>query len=275
MKAICELCPHHCVLEQGQTGVCRARKNVQGKIICENYGKITSMALDPIEKKPLARFYPGSMILSVGSYGCNLCCPFCQNSDISMADGEQTEARFVPPQSLVAKALALVPQGNIGIAYTYNEPLVGYEYLMDCAKLAKENNLKNVLVTNGTICKKPLLALLPTIDAMNIDLKAFNDSFYKKIGGDLATVKNTICIAAKACHVEVTTLIIPGENDSEDEMEALSLWLASVDSSIPLHVTRFFPRWQMSECDATPVETVYALAEVARKYLQYVYEGNC
>jgi len=275
MKVICELCPHHCALEEGKTGICRARKNVQGTIICENYGKVTSMALDPIEKKPLHCFYPGSRILSVGSYGCNLRCPFCQNSDISMADAGTAETQFVSPETLVEKALALVKQGNIGIAYTYNEPLVGYEYVLDCAKLAREHTLKNVLVTNGTICEKPLLELLPYIDAMNIDLKAFTERFYKMIGGDLETVKQTIRLAARTSHVEITTLIVPGENDSEAEMDALSLWLASVDPEIPLHVTRFFPRWKMTDRDATPVKTVYALAQIARRHLKYVYEGNC
>ncbi len=274
MKVICTLCPHHCALEEGKTGICRARKNVQGAIISESYGKVTSLSLDPIEKKPLHRFYPGSMILSVGSYGCNLRCSFCQNSDIATADNS-IKTRYISPQTLVEKALELRPRGNIGIAYTYNEPLVGYEYVLDCAKLAKINNLKNVVVTNGMICEKPLLELLPFIDAMNIDLKAFTDSFYKKVGGDLSTVKNTIRLAANATHVEVTTLIVPGENDSETEMEELSLWLAAIGPSIPLHVSRFFPQWQMNDRAATPVKTVYALAKVARKYLQYVYEGNC
>lgn len=274
MKVTCELCPHHCTLEQGQTGLCRARKNVKGTIISESYGKITSVALDPIEKKPLNRFYPGSMILSVGSYGCNLRCPFCQNSDIAMADSS-IQTQYIAPETLVEKALALVPSGNIGIAYTYNEPLVGYEYVLDCAKLARENTLKNVVVTNGMICEEPLLALLPYIDAMNIDLKAFTESFYKKIGGDLATVKNTIRLAAKTCHVEVTTLVVPGENDTVEEMDALSSWLASIDATIPLHISRFFPQWQMNDRSATPVKTVYKLAEVARKHLEYVYEGNC
>ncbi len=274
MKGICELCPHHCALEEGKTGLCRARKNVQGTIVSESYGKVTSVSLDPIEKKPLYRFHPGSKILSVGSFGCNLRCPFCQNSDIATADSS-IQTQYISPKTLVEKAMELTPRGNIGIAYTYNEPLVGYEYVLDCAKLAKENNLKNVVVTNGMICEKPLLELLPFVDAMNIDLKAFTDSFYKKVGGDLSTVKNTIRLVAKAIHVEVTTLIVPGENDSESEMDKLAIWLASIDPSIPLHVTRFFPQWQMNDRAATPVKTVYSLAKVARKHLKNVYEGNC
>ncbi len=271
MKAKCEICPHHCVLDEGQTGICRARKNRKGAVICENYGKVTSIALDPIEKKPLRLFYPGSKILSVGSYGCNLHCPFCQNSDISMADGDHIQTKIVTPQMLVEKALELIPQGNIGIAYTYNEPLVGYEYVLDCSKLGREHHLKNVLVTNGTICEKPLLELLPYIDALNIDLKSFTDRFYKMIGGDFETVKQTINLAAKECHIEINTLIIPGENDSESEINELAQWLSSVNAEIPLHISRFFPRWKMTNKDATPVKTIYRLAETARKHLQYVY----
>lgn len=275
MKEQCEICPHHCALDEGQSGICGARKNRNGAIICDNYGKVTSIALDPIEKKPLNRFYPGSKILSVGSYGCNLRCPFCQNSDISMADGDHIQTQIVSPEMLVEKAIELKPQGNIGIAYTYNEPLVGYEYVFDCAKLAIENNLKNVVVTNGTICEKPLRELLPFIDAMNIDLKAFTERFYKMIGGDFETVKQTIKMAVKECHIEITTLIVPGENDSETETNELARWVSSVNPEIPLHITRFFPRWKMTDRDATPVKTIYRLADIARKHLKYVYEGNC
>ncbi len=210
----------------------------------------------------------------MGSYGCNLRCPFCQNSDISMSDGSLPTV-FLSPQALVEKALELRPRGNIGIAYTYNEPLVGYEYVRDCSALAKEKGLKNIVVTNGCFCEEPLRGLLPEIDAMNIDLKAFSQRFYKMAGGDLETVKKAIEICSSACHVEVTTLIVPGENDTRQEMEALSSWLAGVDPGIPLHVTRFFPRWKMSDREPTPVGTVYGLAEAARKHLHDVYVGNC
>jgi pyruvate formate lyase activating enzyme len=236
---------------------------------------ITSLALDPIEKKPLKRFHPGSLILSAGSYGCNMRCSFCQNCDISMADAERAGVVKVTPEELVEKALELVPRGNIGIAYTYNEPLIGYEFVFDCAELAKSRGLKNVLVTNGCICHDPLVRLLPYIDAMNIDLKAFTEEFYKKMGGDLETVKHTIETASRSCHVEVTTLVIPGENDSEEEMSSLAGWLASVNRDIPLHVTRFFPAWHMTDRGPTPVEKVRRLAEVAREKLSYVYVGNC
>ncbi|MDL2236632.1 AmmeMemoRadiSam system radical SAM enzyme [Christensenellaceae bacterium OttesenSCG-928-K19] len=274
MKTVCAICLHTCALSPGQAGLCGARVNENGKIVAQNYGMLTALVLDPIEKKPLARFHPGSYILSAGSYGCNLKCPFCQNSDISMPEGA-IPATYTPPEALVEKALSLQSNGNIGIAYTYNEPLVGYEYVLDCATLAHKNGLFNVAVTNGMVCPAPLEALLPHLDAMNIDLKAFTQAFYDKVGGDLDAVKNSIALAAKHCHVEVTTLIIPGENDSQQEIEALAAWLASVNPKIPLHVSRFFPRFHMTEKPPTPVQTIYALASTARKHLKYVYEGNC
>lgn len=274
MKKVCEICPHHCSIDEGKLGFCRARTNEGGKIVCENYGKLTSIALDPIEKKPLKRFYSGSFILSVGSYGCNLRCPFCQNCEISMADGKSAFTEKIMPEELVSMAENLINRGNIGIAYTYNEPLVSYEYVFDCSRLAREKGLKNVVVTNGYICEEPLRRLLPYVDAMNIDLKAFSDEFYRKIRGDLETVKTTILVAAGQCHVEVTTLIIPGENDEEEEMRRLSSWLASINPEIPLHITRFFPRWLMRDREPTPVEKIFRLADIARKKLRFVYEGN-
>ena len=273
---ICGICPHACSLEEGKTGFCMARANIGGKIVCINYGKLTSLALDPIEKKPLRRFRPGSMILSAGSFGCNLRCPFCQNYEISTADADNSKTLYVSPEALVRKAVELKAKGNIGLAFTYNEPFISFEYIRDCAKLAHENGLLNVIVTNGYICGKPLEEILPFIDAMNIDLKSFSEDFYRKIGGDIETVKSTIEISSKkGCHVEVTTLIIPSKNDSPEEMEQLSSWLSGVSPDIPLHVTRFFPRYKMSGKEPTPVKTVYGLAAAARKNLKYVYEGNC
>jgi pyruvate formate lyase activating enzyme len=275
LKQVCGICPHSCALEDGQTGFCRARTNLGGEISCNNYGKLTSLALDPIEKKPFARFMPGSRILSAGSYGCNLRCPFCQNCEISMKGEGESETAYYLPERLVAEAVKLIPYGNIGLAFTYNEPLIGYEYVYDCSRLARQKGLKTVLVTNGYICEKPLVDILPYIDAMNIDLKGFTEGFYKKLSGDLETVKQTIKISAGSCHVEVTTLIIPGENDGEEEMNNLSGWLASVGSDIPLHISRFFPRYHYGDRSPTPVETVYRLAEIARQNLKYVYTGNC
>lgn len=274
MKVQCEVCPHHCRIEEGQVGLCRGRRNKSGVIESHNYGRLTAMALDPIEKKPLYHFHPGGKILSVGSYGCNLRCPFCQNCHISMVGGDEVDTAYVSSQELVEKALALKDRGNIGIAYTYNEPLIGYEYVLDCATLARKKGLKNVVVTNGYICKDPLKELLPVIDAFNIDLKGFTDEYYHKLGGDLDTVKRSIELASGSCHVEVTTLIVPGENDSEREMEELSDWLAGIDDRIPLHISRFFPRWRMEDREATPVKQIYDLAKIARKKLKYVHEGN-
>lgn len=274
MRATCELCFHRCQLNEGQTGLCRARANRDGVIVPLNYGRITALALDPIEKKPLRRFHPGSLILSVGSFGCNLHCPFCQNAGIAAA-GAQTATRDCSPEQLVQLALELQNKGNIGVAYTYNEPLVGYEYLRDCAALVRQAGMANVLVTNGTIAEGPWQELLPLLDAVNIDLKGFAESWYKRLGGDLDTVKHSITLAAGQCHLEVTTLVVPGENDSETEMRALSAWLASVSPDIPLHVSRFFPRHQMQDRPPTPVSTVYRLADVAREQLRYVYTGNC
>ena len=274
MSAQCELCFHHCVLGECQTGVCRARANRGGHIVPLNYGRLTALALDPIEKKPLRRFYPGSVVLSAGSFGCNLRCPFCQNAEIAAA-GADIPTLSRSPEALVQDALLLRDQGNIGVAYTYNEPLVGYEYVRDCAVLVHEAGMVNVLVTNGTIEAEPWTALLPYLDGVNIDLKGFTSDWYRRLGGDLEVVKRSITLAAQHCHVEITTLIVPGENDSAEEMETLSDWLSSVCPDIPLHVSRFFPRHRMAGRLPTPVGTVYRLADVARTHLRYVYTGNC
>jgi len=272
---ICELCFHRCDLSEGQTGFCRARACRDGVVVSLNYGKLTSLALDPIEKKPLRRFRPGSLILSVGSFGCNLRCPFCQNHEISMAGAGGIETVELSLEALADKALELRPYGNIGVAYTYNEPLISYEYVRDCAALVHERGMVNVLVTNGTIEEAPWWALLPLIDAANIDLKGFTPEWYQKLGGDLEVVKRSISLAAEQCHVEVTTLLVPGENDSVEEIRALAQWLASVNPEIPLHLSRFFPRHRMTDQPPTPVERVYRLADEARTYLSFVYTGNC
>ncbi len=275
MNQVCRVCIHHCSLRPGQSGLCGARKNEEGTIVCGNYGLVTSMGLDPIEKKPLKMFRPGGRILSVGSFGCNLRCPFCQNHEISIEEPQKAEAVFISPEALAEKAGELVTAGNIGVAFTYNEPLVGWEYVRDAAKLVKGSGMDNVLVTNGTASLQVLEELLPYIDAMNIDLKAFREETYRKLGGDLETVKAFITRAAKDCHVELTTLIVPGENDDLAEMEEEARWIASVGNEIPLHVTRFFPRYHMTDRDATEVRQVYRLAQAAGKYLENVFVGNC
>lgn len=276
MKTTCALCPRHCSLEPGQTGFCRARANRGGTIVCENYGCLTSLALDPVEKKPLRRFHPGSFILSAGSFGCNLRCPFCQNSGISMA-GPETAAVRVTPEQLAVKAAEAAGKapGNLGLAFTYNEPLVGWEFVRDCSKLVRAKGLETVLVTNGMICEEPLRELLPFVSAMNIDLKGFTQGYYDWLCGDLAAVKRTIEISARACHVEVTTLIVPGKNDSEEEMEAEASWLASLSPDIPLHISRFFPHWHYADAESTPEETIRRLCGAAGRHLKHVYAGNC
>lgn len=275
MGIVCQVCMHHCNLEPGQIGLCRARKNQGGEVVCANYGRITSFALDPIEKKPLRVFYPGKMILSVGSYGCNLRCPFCQNHQISMVGGDMADTISLSPAELAAKAAAAKSMGNIGVAFTYNEPLVGWEYVRDTARLVREAGMKNVLVTNGTAHLEILEEILPFIDAMNIDLKGFREEYYRELGGDLQVVKEFIVRSAKQCHVELTTLIVPGKNDCASDMEAEARWIASISSEIPLHISRFFPRYHMLDAQATAVKDVYFLADTARKYLKNVFVGNC
>ncbi len=275
MKETCTVCMHRCRLKPGQFGRCGARKNVNGMIVCENYGRITALALDPIEKKPLSMFYPGSVILSVGSFGCNLNCPFCQNYDISMENADEAETVFLAPEKLALKASELRARGNIGVAYTYNEPLTGYEYVRDAAKIVKQYGMKNVLVTNGAFSEAVEESLLPYIDAMNVDLKGIREEYYRKLGGDLGAVQNFIKKAADRCHVELAALIVPGENDTREEMKEMAAWVASVNPEIPLHVNRFFPRWKMADKKATEAEQVYRLAETARAYLKYVFVGNC
>ncbi len=285
--ARCDVCFHRCDIPEGRRGFCGARACVGGEVVPENYGKITALALDPVEKKPLRRFHSGGMILSAGSYGCNLRCPFCQNHDISwsaqaMRLSERTER--VTPEELVETALKLKPRGNIGLAFTYNEPLVGWEFVRDAARLSHEAGMVNALVTNGTASLNVLEAIAPHIDAMNIDLKGFTERYYTNVlGGSLDMVRAFIARAAQLCHVELTTLIVPGENDSEDEMRALTAWVAglrdaagnAVGRAIPLHISRFFPRFHMTDRPATDPRRVYRLAEVAREKLDYVYTGNC
>ena len=285
--AICDVCFRHCRIEEGKLGFCGARQCREGQVIPYNYGKITSLALDPIEKKPLYHFYPGSQILSVGSFGCNLHCPFCQNYEISWSDQARRyaqKAEKISPVQLMSYAEGFKKEGNIGGAFTYNEPLIGYEYVRDTARLLRDRGLKTVLVTNGTAELPVLKELLPLVDAMNIDLKGFTDHYYRDIlKGSRTQVMDFIQAAVKGCHVELTTLIVPGENDSEQEIRELSAWVRSltdadgrqIGQDIPLHVSRFFPRFRMMDRGPTPVRTVYRLAEVARENLNFVYTGNC
>ena len=282
--ARCEVCFRHCELKEGQTGFCGARICAGGKVTASNYGRVTSLALDPIEKKPLSRFMPGSNILSVGSYGCNLRCPFCQNHEISWSEEAMRyadRAERITPEQLVQTAAYYRRKGNIGLAFTYNEPLVGYEFVRDTAKLVREAGMVNVLVSNGTASTAVLEEILPYMDAMNIDLKGFTDRYYRDVlGGDRDMVMRFIERAAQSCHVELTTLIIPGENDSEEEMRQMCGWIASLKGAtpgeeIPLHISRFFPRFHMTDRGSTDVRLIYRLAEIARENVEYVCTGNC
>ena len=271
----CKVCWRHCAPQEGEYGVCGARKTVDGEVVCDNYGKLTSLALDPIEKKPLKHFHPGSRILSVGSYGCSLHCPFCQNHEISMPE-EMLAIHSMSPEKLAELAYDLKNKGNIGLAYTYNEPLISYEYVRDCGKLIHEKGMYNVLVSNGMASLEVLGEISPYIDAMNIDLKSFSEDWYRQVlGGDLNMVKAFISEAVKTAHVELTTLVIPGVNDSDDEIRQMAGWIASLGRDIPYHISRFFPAYRMRDRKPTPVETVYHLAAVASEYLDHVYTGNC
>lgn len=271
-KVHCYLCPHNCVIKPDNTGICRARKNIGGELYSLNYSRISSLSLDPIEKKPLHRFHPGSVIMSAGTFGCNLKCSFCQNWSIAHLDADTAE---MLPEQLVNKAFETKKSGNIGIAYTYNEPSIWYEYVYECAVLANKKGLLNVLVTNGFISVEPLKELLPFIDAMNIDVKAFTPDFYKEIcKAALDDVKRTVELAAPKCHVEVTTLVIPGLNDSVEEVRELSSWLASISTDIPLHLTRFFPNYRMIDKPVTPLNILQRAREIASERLNHVYIGN-
>ena len=278
-SATCDVCWRHCAIPEGGAGFCRARTCREGRVVAENYGRLTSVAIDPVEKKPLAEWHPGARVLSVGSYGCNMRCPFCQNHEISQAGAGGVPWREVLPQELVDLALECAERdpGVIGIAHTYNEPLVGWEYVRDCSMLAHEAGLANVLVSNGCASARVIEALAPFVDAANIDLKCFSADDYRELGGSLEDVRHAIEVlgTSKTCHLEVTTLVVPGLSDSEAAMRKEAAWLASVDESIVLHVTRFFPRWHMADAQPTPVATVMRLADVAREYLPHVHVGNC
>ena len=271
----CLLCPNYCVIDKNCRGVCKARSNKEKDLFSDVYGKISSLTLDPIEKKPLYRFYPGTTVLSFGSYGCNFSCSFCQNYEISQTiPQDYKKIADYEPCNIAEMAISLKDKNCIGVAYTYNEPITNYEFVLDTARIVNQYDLKNVIVTNGYINKEPLLELIPYIDAFNIDLKDFNNNIYRKIGGNLELVKQNIDNIYKYCHLEVTTPIIPNENDKQDEIDALAKWLASVDKSIPLHLTRFFPRYRYLKYAPTSVSVLNELAEVARQHLKYVYVGN-
>ncbi|MDP4146986.1 MAG: AmmeMemoRadiSam system radical SAM enzyme [Bacillota bacterium] len=267
----CNLCPHNCKLNEGQHGICGIREASEGSLYTLNYGEISSIGLDPIEKKPLFHFKPGKIVLSVGSFGCNFSCSFCQNYSISK---NLPKTQYVAPEALIDEAGSRISDGNVGIAFTYNEPSIWYEYVYDVAQLCSDKNLDMILVTNGYINLEPLKDLLPYISAMNIDLKAFNNHYYRTVcGGDVDSVLNTISTADSKCHVEITTLLVNGYNDSDEEVKGLSKKLSEINKSMPLHLSRYYPTYKM-DAPATPIDRVISCRDVAKKYLQYVYVGN-
>ncbi|MBT4541280.1 AmmeMemoRadiSam system radical SAM enzyme [Candidatus Woesearchaeota archaeon] len=274
----CNACSHRCIITDGKRGICGVRKNIKGKLYSLVYGKAVGLAVDPVEKKPLFHFLPGKEVLSFGTVGCNFRCEFCQNSDMSQAPREQGEEAISGKEITGKEIVDYAVKNKIPmIAYTYNEPAVFLEYAHDTAKLAKKKGIKNIYVTNGYETKEALELMKPYIDAMNIDLKSFNDDFYKKTcGARLEPVLETIKLAKKMNFwIEITTLIIPDENDSEKELTQIAEFIASIDKSIPWHISRFFPMYKMQNKNPTSEEKLKQAYEIGKKAgLKYVYVGN-
>lgn len=274
----CRLCPHNCILTEDRYGVCRVRTVKDNIPVAVNYGEVTSAGLDPIEKKPLYHFKPSKNILSVGTFGCNMTCSFCQNYEISQ---NRPPSEFMDAERLIEVMRGI--ENNAGIAFTYNEPFMWYEYIYETLKDIKENYAKNescsydistVIVTNGYINKEPLLNILPYVDAMNIDLKAYTNRYYNEIcGASLDPVLETIKTCSNKCHVEITTLLVSDENDSIEEVRKISQFISGINEEIPLHLSRYFPRYNMSN-EATHIEKLMDAKHEAEKYLKYVYVGN-
>lgn len=267
----CLLCPHGCLLRETETGFCRVRGVHDGELRALGYGNISSINLDPMKKKPLYHFHPGRMILSIGGWGCNFLCEFCQNWNISQQF--LSEARVTTPESIISEAER---NGSVGIAYTYNEPLIGYEFVMDCSELARSRGLANVLVTNGYINPDPASRILPLTDAINIDIKSMDDAFYRnRCHGHLKPVQNFAVQAVKAgCHVEITNLVIPGLNDTDELFRSLSEWISmELGPETPLHLSAYRPQYKM-RIEETPVKILLHAREICRESLSYVYLGN-
>lgn len=273
MTVECELCPHHCLISKGNSGLCRVRSNCDGKLVARTYGRLSSIAVDPIEKKPFYHFFPGRLILSLGSVGCNLRCFFCQNWQISQVSPDTLSLGEISPERVVKEAVRVA---SVGVAFTYNEPFICWEFVQDTALEVRKRNLKNVLVTNGYVEEKPLMQILPLIDAMNIDLKAMDEDFYRKqCKGSLEAVLNTItCTHRHGVHLELTNLLVTGLNDSETQVERLVDWIARLDPGIPLHLSRYFPHFRSTELP-TPLDRIQNAYVIARRKLAYVYLGNC
>lgn len=264
----CMLCPILCLIAPGRYGQCRARKNIGGELYAINFGETTSIAMDTIEKKPLYHYYPGRLILSISPNSCNMKCPWCQNAEISQ---EEFPTRYISPEGMVDIALK---NGSFGIAYTYTEPLTWFEYIKDAGSIAKNSGLKNVLVTNGMINEEALMEIIPLIDAMNIDLKSMDPGVYKKIiKGDLDNVLNFIKIAKRNCHIEITNLLIPDLNDTEEEIRRLVNFVSEIGKETPLHFSRYFPHYKWTTT-STPASTIVKAYKIAKEKLMYVYVGN-
>ena len=267
----CLLCPHNCLITDGASGICGVRRNSNGVLYSENYGKITAICVDPIEKKPLYHFMPGKKILSVGTYGCNLKCFFCQNWEISQ--NEVVSGKMTPEQ--LAAMVDRGEGGTIGVAYTYNEPSIWYEFVLDRSKLVREVGGVNILVTNGFINREPFERLLPYIDGLNIDLKSYSDEFYRRrCKGRLEIVKDNIKLAYfLGKHIEVTNLIIPTLNDGLDEIEEMILFLAGISKDIPIHFSRYYPNYKC-ELPPTSLDKMVEIYELVSQKMNYVYLGN-
>jgi len=267
----CRICPHNCLIRAGKRGICRVRINLGGTLFAANYGEVSSLALDPIEKKPLYHFHPGKHILSVGTVGCNFDCGFCQNYQIAHED---PPTRFMSPFELAELAREARERGSVGVAFTYSEPLMWYEYLRDALPVVEAEGLVNVLVTNGYINHQPLMAILPHVKAMNIDLKSFSEQFYRiNCHARLAPVQAVIEICAALTHVELTTLLVTGLNDTPEEIEELARWVAAINPEIPLHLSAYYPARKF-RLPPTPHATMKMAREVARAHLKHVYVGN-
>ena len=265
----CQLCPHTCFLRNGNSGICGARKNRNGVLYALTYGEVTGYAVDPVEKKPLYHFHPGGRLLSIGGWGCNLKCVYCQNSAISQSESPSVS---MTPREVAGQALR---DGSIGVAYTYNEPIIAIEYLMDCCREVRKAGGKNVLVSNGFINAKPMADLLPLLDAVNFDLKAFNNEFYKKMcGGSLEPVLDTIRGVVGKVHMELTNLLIPDANDAIPELEDMADWIAvNCGRKVPCHLTAYHPSYNYNRAATTEAHLKNA-RYIFRKKLDYVYLGN-
>jgi pyruvate formate lyase activating enzyme len=274
-KVKCTLCPHLCVMAEGKAGICRVRRNIGGSLVTEVFNKTCALRFDPIEKKPLYHYYPGSMILSVGSIGCNLRCKYCQNWEISQTCAE--DYRYLKPTT-AEEILAMTSEraDNAGIAYTYNEPAVWFEFMLDIAKKATEKGLKNVAVTNGYINATPLSEILDYMDAFNVDLKGFTDEFYKRVtGGRLQPVKDAITMIRRhGKHLELTHLVVTGLNDQREQFEEMVKWIGGeLGPGTPLHLSRYFPNFELDN-KATPLNKLLEFYDIATQYLHFVYIGN-